>query len=149
MKERQLASMADAPTPFAPPRALFAFPGLAAAAARAPLGGAREALTGALMVARLAQGMRLPHPLQVDTRRARAEQVKNWLSALAVPTKTRSALLRGIVTSAQGDRTVMAEALAGVIDVTAAHLDRVARLELARLADALRQDALVLAGVPD
>jgi hypothetical protein len=141
--------MADAPTPFAPPRALFAFPGLAAAAARAPLGGAREALTGAMMVARLAQGMRLPHPLPVEARRARSEQAKNWLSSLTVPSKTRTALLRGILVSAQGDRTVMAEALSGVTDVTAAFLDRVARSELTRLAESLRQDALVLAGVGD
>lgn len=141
--------MADAPTPFAPPRALFAFPGLASAAARAPLGGAREALTGTVMVARLAQGMRLPHPLPVETRRARAEQMKAWLSALTVPAKTRTTLLRAIVVSAQGDRNVMAEALAGVIDVTAAHLDRVARSELTQLAESLRQDALVLAAVPD
>lgn len=141
--------MVDAPTPFAPPRAHFAFPGLAAAIGRAPLGGVREALAGAIMVARLAQGMRLPHPLPVDTRRARAEQMKGWLSALTVPAKTRSALLRAIVVSAQGDRMVMSEALTAVTDVTAAHLDRVARSELTRLAEFLRQDALVLAGVPD
>lgn len=141
--------MPDAPTPFAPPRALCVIPGLAAAAARAPLGGAREALTGAVVVARVAQGMRLPHPLPLDVRRARAEQMKSWLSALTVPAKTRAALLRGIVVSAQGDRTLMAEALEGVTEVTAAHLDRVARSELARLAELLRQDALVLAGVPD
>ena len=141
--------MADASNPFALPRAMFAFPGLAASAARAQLGGAREALTGALMVARLAHGMRLPHPLPVDTRRARAEQMKSWLSALTVPANTRSALLRGIVVSAQGDRTVMAEALAGVTEATAAHLDRVARSELTRLAELLRQDAQVLSGVVD
>ncbi|MBX3133922.1 MAG: hypothetical protein KF689_11145 [Gemmatimonadaceae bacterium] len=141
--------MAHAPTPYAPPRALFAFPGLAAAAARAPLGGGREALTGALMVARLAAGMRLPHPLTVDARRARAEQAKGWLSALALPAKTRTALLKGIAASAQGDRTVMAEALAGVTDVTASQLDKVARSELSALADRLRQDALVLAGGVD
>jgi hypothetical protein len=141
--------MADAPTPFAPARAAFAFQGLAAAAARAPLGGGREALTGALMVARLASGMRLPHPLTVDARRARADQAKGWLSALTVPAKTRTALLRGIAASAQGDRTVMAEALAGVTDVTATQLDKVARSELGNLAERLRQDALVLAGGVD
>lgn len=141
--------MVDSPTPFAPPRARFAFPGLAAASARAPLGGAREALAGAMMVARLAQGMHLPHPLPVETRRARAEQMKSWLSALTVPAKTRTALLRAIVVSAQGDRMVMVEALTAVTDVTAAHLDRIARSELTRLAEFLRQDALVLAGVPD
>lgn len=141
--------MPEAPTPFAPVRALFPFPGLAAAAARAPLGGAREALTGALMVARLAQGMRLPHPLAVDLRRTRADRAKDWLSAFTLPAKTKTALLRGIAASAQGDRTVMAETLGGVTDVTAGYLDRVARSELARLAESLRQDAAVLAGAPE
>lgn len=75
--------------------------------------------------------------------------MRSWLSALAVPAKTRTALLRAILVSAQGDRTVMAEALGGVIDVTAVHLDRVARSELTRLAEFLRQDALVLAGLGD
>ena len=137
--------MPEASTPFAPARALFPFPGLAAVAARAPLGGVREALTGVLMVARLAQGMRLPHPLPVEIRRARAEQAKGWLSAFTLPAKTKTALLRGIAASAQGDRHVMAEVLGGVTDVTAAHLDRMARSELLRLAESLRQDAAVLA----
>lgn len=149
MRARQLDQVPDAPTPFAVERALFAFPGLAAVAARAPLGGAREALAGALMVARMAGGMRLPHPLPIETRRARAEHAKGWLSALTMPTKVRTALLRAITVSALGDRSVMADALGGVTEVTAPHLDKVARLELTRLTELLRQEALVLAGVPD
>ncbi len=141
--------MLDPHTPFAPPRALFPFPGLVAAAVRAPLGGARESLTATVMVARLAQGMRLPHPLLVETRRARAEAAKGWLSAFAMPAKTKNTLLRAIAASAQGDRTVMAEALGGVTDVTAAYLDKVARSELAQLAEALTQDAAVLAAPTD
>jgi hypothetical protein len=141
--------MAEPSTPFAPPRAQFPFPGLAAAAARAPLGGPRETLTGVLMVVRLAQGMRLPHPLTVDARRARAEQAKAWLTALTLPAKTRTALQRAIAASAQGDRTVMAELLTGVTDVTAAQLDRAARSEVARLASELRQDAVALAAPTD
>ncbi|HRN53576.1 MAG TPA: hypothetical protein PK788_08770 [Gemmatimonadaceae bacterium] len=141
--------MAEPSTPFAPARALFPFPGLAAAAARAALGGPRETLTGVMMVVRLAQGMRLPHPLTVDVRRARAEQAKGWLTAFTLPAKTRTALQRGIAASAQGDRSVMAEVLAGVTDVTAAHLDRVARSELVRLAAELRQDAALLAAPTD
>lgn len=141
--------MADLLPPFAPPRALFPFPGLAAAAARAPLGGPRETLTAVVMVVRLAQGMRLPHPLPVDVRRARAEQAKAWLSALTLPAKTRTALQRGIAASAQGDRTVMAEVLGGVTDVTAPQLDRAARSELTRLAADLRQDAVALAAPTD
>ena len=141
--------MPDAPTPFAPPRALFPFPGLVGAASRAPLGGAREALTAAVMVARLGQGMRLPHPLPVETRRTRAEAAKGWLSAFTLPVKVKNGILRGIAASAQGDRSVMAEAIVGVTDVTAAYLDRGARLELTRLAEALRQDAVALAAPTD
>lgn len=141
--------MAEPSTPFAPARALFPFPGLAAAAARAPLGGPRETLTGVMMVVRLAQGMRLPHPLAVDVRRQRAEQAKGWLTAFTLPAKTRTALQRGIAASAQGDRLVMADVLTGVTDVTAAHLDRVARSELVRLAADLRQDAALLAAPTD
>ncbi len=141
--------MPEAPAPFAPSRAVFPFGGLVAAAARAPLGGPRETLTGAVMVARLAQGMRLPHPLLVDVRRARAEAAKGWLSAFALPLKTKQSLLRAIAASAQGDRTVMADALAGVTDVTAGYLDKAARLELAQLAESLRSDAAVLAAPTD
>lgn len=137
--------MAEPSTPFAPLRAQFPFPGLVAAAARAALGGPRETLTGVLMVARLAQGMRLPHPLTVDARRARAEQARGWLTAVTLPTKTRTALQRAIAASAQGDRTVMAEVLTGVTDVTAAQLDRAARSEVVRLASELREDAVALA----
>lgn len=104
---------------------------------------------GAVMVARLAQGMRLPHPLTVDIRRQRAENAKAWLTAVTLAPKTRTAVQRGIAASAQGDRGVMAEALLAVMDVTAPHLDRVARLECQRLAEALRQDAVVLAAPGD
>ncbi len=141
--------MAEPSTPFAPPRALFPFPGLVAAASRAALGGPREALMGALMVMRLAHGRRLPHPLTIDARRLRAEQAKGWLTAVNLPPKTRTAVQRGLAASAQGDRTVMAEVLLAVMDVTAPHLDRVARSELQRLAEALRQDAVVLAAPGD
>lgn len=141
--------MPEPTTPFAPPRAAFPCPGLVAAAARAPLGGPRETLMGAVMVARLAQGMRLPHPLTVDVRRQRAEHAKAWLTAVTLAPKTRTAVQRGIAASAQGDRGAMAEAVLAVMDVTAPHLDRVARLECQRLAEALRQDAAVLAAPGD
>lgn len=104
---------------------------------------------GTLMVVRLAHGMRLPHPLTVDVRRQRAEQAKAWLTAVTLPPKTRTAVQRGITASAQGDRGVMAEALLAVMDVTAATTDRVARLEIQRLAEALRRDAVALAAPGD
>ena len=104
---------------------------------------------GVLMVVRLAQGMRLPHPLTLDARRARAEQAKAWLTAVNLPAKTRTAVQRGIVASAQGDRTAMAEIVLALMDATAAHLDRAARMELQRLAEGLRQDAAALAAPAD
>lgn len=104
---------------------------------------------GAVMVARLAQGMRLPHPLTIDARRQRAEQVKAWLTAVTLAQKTRAAVQRGIAASAQGDRGAMADALLAVMDVTAADLDRVARLECQRVVESLRRDAVVLAAPGD
>jgi hypothetical protein len=44
---------------------------------------------------------------------------------------------------------VAADSLGQVTDITAPHLDRVARSELVRLADGLRSDAAPLAATPD
>lgn len=134
---------------FAPTRATFPCPGLLAVAARAGLGGAREVLLGALMAVRLAAGMRSPYPLPATARQARAEGARVWLGAISVPAKARAALLKAYAASSGTDRNVMADALGGVTDVTAPHLDRVARSELTRLADVLRADGPVLAGAPD
>lgn len=117
------------------------FPGaaIAAAAARAALGGPREALLGALMVTRLAEGLLGPFALPSETRRARAAGAKSWLTALAVPSKTRAALQKAIAASAAEDKSVMAEALEGVTEVTAPHLDKGAGSELGRVVAALRR----------
>lgn len=99
------------------------------------------------MVARLATGMQGPHPLPPEARLARASGVRGWLTALAVPTKLRAALQKALTASAEEDRKSMAEALEGVTDITAPHLDRVARSELTKLIAGLRLDAPPLAGV--
>lgn len=138
--------MSDQVPPFAPVRASFPCPALLGCAARASLGGAREALLGAVMAVRLASGMRPPHALAGPTRAARAEGARLWLGALTLPAKHRTALLRTFAASGGEDPAVAADALAQVIEVTAPHLDRAARSELAKLADGLREDALVLAG---
>lgn len=135
--------------PFAPTRALFPFPGLAAQAARAALGGPREILTGTLMAARLASGLRAPHALPGATRRVRAESAKTWLVALTMPAKVRSALQRAFLASAGENREAMAEAMAHVTDITAPHLDRHARSDLVRLSEALRLDGAMLAEATD
>lgn len=133
---------------FAPARPTFPCPGLLALAARGGLGGARETLLGAVMVVRLASGMRGPYPLSEEARRARAEGARAWLGAITLPVRARTVLLKAFAASALNDRGVMADAVGGVTDVTAPHLDRVARSELVRLRDALRSEGLVLAGGP-
>jgi hypothetical protein len=140
--------VSDAIPLFAPTRPTFPCPGLLALAARAGLGGARECLLGAVMAARLASGMRTPYPLPRSARQARAEGARAWLGAITLPAKARAALLKAFAASATNDRGVMADALGGVTDVTANHLDRVARSELVRMADGLRTEGLELAGGP-
>lgn len=141
--------MPESPPPFAPARAQVACRGLLALAARSGLGGARETLLGALMATRLVSGLRGPHPLPAPARAQRAEAARAWLGAIMVPAKVRSVLLRAFVTSAGEDRLAAADAIAQVTDVTASHLDRVARSELVRLADGLRSEAGTLAPPPD
>ncbi|MCE9601680.1 MAG: hypothetical protein K8S21_05610 [Gemmatimonadetes bacterium] len=133
--------------PFAPLRATFACPALLSAAGRAGLGGARETLMGAVMVVRLASGLRLPVPLDQAVRENRAEAARAWLVALTVPARARTAFLRAFATTATGDRNAVAEAVDAVTEVTAPHLDRASRSELVRLVAGLRLDALQLAGL--
>ena len=149
MARRHFDLVSETVPPFAPRRATFPCPGLLALAARAGLGGAREVLLGAVMAARLASGMRSPYPLPSEARQSRADGARIWLGAITVPAKARAALLRAFAASAGTDRGVIADALGAVTDVTASHLDRVARSELVRLADDLRADDLLLAGTPD
>lgn len=110
------------------------------------MGGARETLMGAVMVVRLASGLRLPFPLEPSVRESRAEGARAWLVALTVPTKARTAFLRAFATTASGDREAVAGAVEAVTEVTAPHLDRASRSEMARLVTGLRLDALELAG---
>lgn len=144
---RHLPPVSNTTPAFAPVRATFACPALLAAAGRAGIGGAREMLMGAVMAVRLASGLRRPFPLEPAVRSSRAEAARAWLVALTVPAKARTAFLRSFATSASGDLAAAADAIDAVTEVTAPHLDRVARSELVRLAAGLRADALELAGV--
>lgn len=139
--------MLDATPPFALPRALPPCPALLALAARAALGGARETLLGAVMAVRLLEGLCPPYPLPRGARAMRAEAARLWLGALTLPAKPRTVLLRAFAASATDDRGAAAEALGAVTEVTAPHLDKASRSELARLVERLRDEG-VLAGVP-
>ncbi len=145
--EPQFPRVSQPLTPFAATRASFACPALLDQAGRAGLGGAREALLGAVMAVRLVAAIRPPRPLDPAVRTARAEVARQWLGALTMPPRTRTALLRAFATSASGDPGAAAEALEAVTEVTSTHLDRASRSELVRLVTALRADASQLAGV--
>ncbi|MBI3791183.1 MAG: hypothetical protein HY275_09935 [Gemmatimonadetes bacterium] len=117
--------------PFALAEPRIAFPALATRAARTPLGGGREALWALWMLARLAAGCRpgvLPPPMRV----ARAAAARAWLSALSLPPALRPLILRTAELTA-GEAVPVAEALSGVIQVTAPHLDRATAAELQAL----------------
>lgn len=124
----------------APPFALeaprFRFPALAACAARAPLGGGREAAVAVLMVARLAAGHVPPHALTSPVRVARAAAARTWLASLTLPAPVRAPILRAIDASG-GEGAALHEALVAVMQVTQGQLDRATHAELQTLLRAL------------
>jgi len=122
------------PQPYALATPVFAFRALAALAGRAPLGGPRETAISTLIAARLVAGVIEPFPLLQPLRKARADAARVWLTSVALPATTRTAVLKLIDATSGEDRRVVAQALAKVTDVTAPHLDRGARSELERLA---------------
>jgi hypothetical protein len=136
----------DVVPPFALARAHPPCPALLGCASRAALGGARETLLGAVMAVRLLHGFCPPYPLARPVRAVRAESARSWLGALTLPARPRTALLRAFAASAGDDPAVAADALAAVMDVTAPHLDRVARSELVRLGERLRNDCALAGG---
>ena len=75
--------------------------------------------------------------LSPEQRQTRAQGVKHWLGAATVPASVRNALSRLADATANDDRSAVKTALDSVIAVTANQLDSGARLELARLAQAI------------
>ncbi len=128
----------------APPYALaptnFRFPALAALAGRAPLGGQREVVLGAYVVARLAHDTLAERGLSLETRADRAVHARTWLATLALPATARAALQRSIEASAAAPRGA-ADAISGVIKAIDAFLDPPSRLELGNLVTVLSATA--------
>ena len=126
----------------APPYALaaipFPFPGLAALAARAPVGGDRETVLACITLARLAAAAAQPVELAPELRRERAEAARSWLATLPIEQRLRTLLQRGI--SATGSAT--AAEIAAELDVVREALDQAldtpAANDLLRLAERLR-----------
>jgi hypothetical protein len=123
-----------------PPYALaptaFRFPALAQLAGRTPLGGQREVAIATYVAARLAHDA-LPERGLTDAIRAeRVLGAKTWLANLALPAPVRPALIR-LVEASAGGLGQTADALRGVIAVTANLLDTKAKSELDQLVAAL------------
>lgn len=123
--------------PFAIGPLAFSFPALAAAAGRAPLGGAREVVLACFMAARLSAAVLPPVALSEAGRAARAASARAWLASLSLPAAMRIPLARLVDATGGDDRAALAAALDGVTAVTAPHLDPAARSELADLSAAL------------
>jgi hypothetical protein len=132
-------TLARAPrAPFALEPTPFPFPNLASMAGRAGMGGPREAALACLVVGRLvAETCAAGSILTTDQRRARAQSARQWLAAGALAAGLRAPLGRLADATADADRDAMRDALESVIAVTASQLEQGARLELARLAQAI------------
>lgn len=122
--------------PFAVAPTAFRFPGLAALAGRAPLGGQREVALAVYLAARLAHDALPARGIPVPVRAERSASAKQWLSTLALPGPVRPTLVRLIEASA-GVSAAAAPALRDVMAVTASYLDSASRLELDLLAGTL------------
>ena len=115
----------------------FPLPALAALAGRAPLGGQRETALACFVVGRLVAGTASEDAATSELGPDRLQGVKHWLSSAALASPLRQALIRAAECAAEGDRVATRTALDSVMTVTANQLDPAARLELARLTQAI------------
>jgi hypothetical protein len=126
-----------------PPYALapvqFQFADLATLAARAPVGGEREAVLACITLARLAEALLPPVELSLELRRERAEAARIWLLSLPLEPALRTLLLRAINSSASATRHEMA----AEVDLVRERLEQITDArstgELQRLAAELRR----------
>lgn len=126
--------------PFALDTPTFAFPSLAALAARAPLGGAREVAIAAFTAARMAEEVG-PGGLPAAERRARAAAARRWISTLSISEPIRRAVL-ALFEATEQDGPGTPAAIRHVIEITGAQLDAPSRSELERLARELDAQAV-------
>jgi hypothetical protein len=116
----------------------FPLPALAALAGRAPLGGQREAALACFVVGRLiASASAATTGTGSEQGRDRLQGVKHWLGSAALAPTLRQALARAAECASDGDKAGVKSALDSVMTVTANQLDPAARLELARLSQAI------------
>lgn len=116
--------------PFALGAPTFRFRALAALAARAPIGPARDVALAWYLCARLVEAA-VASTLPAAARASRAAAARAWLASTAVPPACRVSLTRVVdLSSADDDGSSLARALADAIEATAEHLDAATRAEL-------------------
>ncbi|HET9425721.1 MAG TPA: hypothetical protein VFO55_10150 [Gemmatimonadaceae bacterium] len=118
--------------PYALDTPVFSFASLAALAARAPLGGAREVAVATFAAVRMAEELR-PDGLPVEERQARAAAGRKWMSTLSLAEPVKRALLE-LIAATERDASATAAALRRVTEVTGGGLDAASRSEVERLA---------------
>lgn len=139
--------MPVAPPPYVLDTPAFRFSRLAAHVGRAPVGGRREVALATYLVARMVHDMSAERGVAPPLRRERATAAKGWLSSVALPTPTRTALVE-LLSATGGDPADAIPLLRRVIAVTAPSLDAGARLDLERLATSLEVAPLASRGAP-
>ena len=115
----------------------FPLPALAALAGRAPLGGQRETALACFVVGRLIASASTATASSSEQGRERLLGIKHWLGSAALPANLRQALARAAECASEGDKGGVKSAIDSVMTVTANQLDPAARLELARLSQAI------------
>ncbi len=125
--------------PYALEPIAFPFPALATMAGKAPLGGPRELALACILVGRMVRDAAVSpgSSLSDDQLLARVAAAKHWLGNAAIQAPVRQALTRLCESTGNSNRSGVKAALDGVMTVTASHLDSAARLEFARLAQAI------------
>ncbi|HEX6535136.1 MAG TPA: hypothetical protein VF041_11085 [Gemmatimonadaceae bacterium] len=129
---------APTPPPYSLPPHRFPFQALAAQAARAPLGGAREVALACLMAARLADASRTMR-VSDAARAARAVGARAWFGAVAVPAPLRQPLARVAASIEHEGDAEMAGALAAVLAAARRHLEPGGIAEIEHVIAALRR----------
>ncbi len=127
---------AAAQPPFALAIPVFRHRTLAAHAARAPMGPAREVALAWFLCARLIDGATGQRRLPATVRQARAAAARSWLASAGLPSSCRLALgklMEACGTEGEPDRQRLARAAADALAATADHLDPSARAELESL----------------
>lgn len=128
---------AAAQPPYALSTSTFRHRSLAALAARAPIGPARDVALAWFVCARLLDGVTGAQPLSGSARAARAAAARTWLSGAGLPAGCRLTLSRLIdACGAEGepDRSRLAKAVTEALRATGDHLDPAARADLESLA---------------